>query len=524
MKSNVHDVARWRIFNMAEEVDITPRPVDTDDVPEVEAYAQNKVNGSGATYATERINSDNVNSESPWSFSAEDGNALLGPDGDDWDNYGKFHLGINEAAEPKTKQYYSFPFGKEGKVYVSGMRAVRQRAAQFKHTAIFEEAGKLMDKLKAKGYQIEDEIPEEEENETYAQATDCDCEEKKGVCDCDKDEKSYAVEQTFNLNGVEIFSTGVWNGDKYSEEDLNNMVENFDRVGFEPPIKIGHNEEQPELDGQPALGYIDKIYLAGNKLLANFKELPKRVYEAIKRGNYKRVSSEIYWDYTNDGKSFDRVLKAVALLGADIPAVTNLEAITGLYKDVGEGTIKKHYDGKESEIMEEEKTIELQADTISVEEHEKTVDELNKENEEIRKEFEAHKAEIKKQEIVSYMEDLTNEGKITPAYSDEVKALLSTATDEKVYKFSQDNEDKELSQYELVKKIFSSMPKVVEFAELSENGESIYDVIPYDNASQEVDRRAKAYLKKNKADNYAEAYKLVLQDDSELKEKYERGE
>ena len=174
--------------------------------------------------------------------------------------------------------------------------------------------------------------------------------------------------------------------------------------------------------------------------------------------------------------------------------------------------------------MEEEKTIELQADTISVEEHEKTVDELNKENEEIRKEFEAHKAEIKKQEIVSYMEDLTNEGKITPAYSDEVKALLSTATDEKVYKFSQDNEDKELSQYELVKKIFSSMPKVVEFAELSENGESIFDVIPYDNASQEVDRRAKAYLKKNKADNYAEAYKLVLQDDSELKEKYERGE
>jgi hypothetical protein len=68
------------------------------------------------------------------------------------------------------------------------------------------------------------------------------------------------------------------------------------------------------------------------------------------------------------------------------------------------------------------------------------------------------------------------------------------------------------------------MPKVVEFAELSENGESIFDIIPYDNASQEVDRRAKAYLKKNKADNYAEAYKLVLQEDSELKEKYERGE
>jgi hypothetical protein len=222
------------------------------------------------------------------------------------------------------------------------------------------------------------------------------------------------------------------------------------------------------------------------------------------------------------------VLKAVALLGADIPAVTNLEAISGLYKEVGEGTIKKHYDGKESEIMEESKNSETQAQpeisVISVEEHEKTVDDLTKENEEIRQEFEAHKAEIKKQEIAAYMEDLTNEGKIIPANRNEVEALLSTATDEKVYKFTKDENDVELSQYELVKKIFSSIPKIVEFAELSENGDNIYEAVDYDNASQEVDRRAQAYLKKKKAENYAEAYKLVLEEDSELKEKYEKGE
>ncbi|BCV05252.1 MAG: hypothetical protein CM15mV101_410 [uncultured marine virus] len=66
------------------------------------------------------------------------------------------------------------------------------------------------------------------------------------------------------------------------------MVENFDDVGFEPPIKLGHNEKQPELqDGQPALGYISKIYKVGSKLVADFKELPQKVYDAIKRGNYK---------------------------------------------------------------------------------------------------------------------------------------------------------------------------------------------------------------------------------------------
>ena len=171
---------------------------------------------------------------------------------------------------------------------------------------------------------------------TYDANLNCDCEEAKPECDCEKTEttaRKHAVEQTFNLNGVEIFSTGIWNGDRYNEKDLDNMVSNFDDVGFEPPVKIGHNEEQPELkDGQPALGYVDKIYTVGSKLLADFKELPKKVYEAIKRGNYKRVSSEIYWNYRADDKSFNRVLKAVALLGAEIPAVTNLESITGLYK------------------------------------------------------------------------------------------------------------------------------------------------------------------------------------------------
>ncbi|HAI44101.1 MAG TPA: hypothetical protein DCM40_41375, partial [Maribacter sp.] len=67
------------------------------------------------------------------------------------------------------------------------------------------------------------------------------------------------------------------------------------------------------------------------KLLADFKEIPQVLYDAMKRGNYKRVSSEIYWNYTNNGSVLDRVLKAVAILGTEIPAVTNLEAIENLY-------------------------------------------------------------------------------------------------------------------------------------------------------------------------------------------------
>ncbi|BCV05254.1 MAG: hypothetical protein CM15mV101_430 [uncultured marine virus] len=47
------------------------------------------------------------------------------------------------------------------------------------------------------------------------------------------------------------------------------------------------------------------------------------------------------------------------------------------------------------------------------------------------KEFAAHKDEIKKTHIASYMEELKQEGKILPIPYKEVEALLTTATEEK---------------------------------------------------------------------------------------------
>ena len=382
------------------------------------------------------------------------------------------------------------------------------------HDAYLEAKKKMMEKEEEMAITPKD-VHTEKPIGSYEQS-DCDCEEAKAECDCKEEQKNNAVEQTFNLNGVEIFSTGVWNGDRYSEKDLDAMIENFDDVGFEPPVKLGHNEEQSELqDGQPALGYISKIYKVGSKLVADFKELPKKVYDAIKRGNYKRVSSEIYWNYKANGSTFNRVLKAVALLGADIPAVTNLESIEGLYSNMGTGEVKYHYNGKESEIMEEKH------DEVSINKYEEEISQLRKEKEEVMKEYQAHKDEIKKTNIASYMESLKTEGKILPVQYKEVEALLSTATEEKVFSYSKDEKEVNLSQFELVKSILDNMPKVVEFAEISEEGGEPIVATEYDNAGVEVDRRAKLYISNKKAENYGEAIKAVLADDKELAEKYE---
>ena len=371
---------------------------------------------------------------------------------------------------------------------------------------------------------LKEEAPdqEEEKEEVVVEASqlECDCLDSKEACDCDKTEtsaKKHAVETTFNLEGVEIFSTGTWNGDKYETKDLNAMVNNFDETGFQPPLKLGHNEEQPEmLDGAPALGYVDKIYVEGSKLLANFVSLPKKVYEAIKRGNYKRVSSEIYWNYKSNGLTLDRVLKAVALLGSEIPAVTNLESISGLYNKDAEF---KYYLEKEQEIMETIITNE-----VSVKEFKALQEEIAKLKEEkaiTEEELNARKSQQRAEKISTFVSHQKEVGRILPSFETQLRALLETTNDNKVYSYTLDEKTIELSQFELVESIIESLPKLVEFAEISESGEFIVDRLPYTNAGDEVDRRAKLYMKHGKASQYSEALRLVLTDDETLKSEYE---
>ena len=106
-----------------------------------------KLNNKGYDNASSLIEDDKVDKNSDWSFSSEDGNALLGEDGDDWENYAKWFLLVNEDANEDTKDRYKFPFGKEGKVYRSGLTAIRQRAGQFGYDDVFEAAGRLIEKI-----------------------------------------------------------------------------------------------------------------------------------------------------------------------------------------------------------------------------------------------------------------------------------------------------------------------------------------------------------------------------------------
>ena len=103
-----------------------------------------KLNRVAETYAKSLIKQDKVDRDSSWSFSAEDGSRLLGPDGDDWKHFGKYHLGIHPDADEDTKAHYGYPIGKGGKVYRHGIIAAKSRAAQQNDSVIEAAADELL--------------------------------------------------------------------------------------------------------------------------------------------------------------------------------------------------------------------------------------------------------------------------------------------------------------------------------------------------------------------------------------------
>lgn len=107
------------------------------------------LNTAGKSNASSLISAGKVDKTSDWSFSGDDGNAILGSD-NDWSNYTKWFLGVDTSATEKTKAYYKYPFGKGGKVYRSGVIAAESRAAAQGDTAVENAASSLLEAIDGK--------------------------------------------------------------------------------------------------------------------------------------------------------------------------------------------------------------------------------------------------------------------------------------------------------------------------------------------------------------------------------------
>ena len=136
--------------------------------------------------------------------------------------------------------------------------------------------------------------------------------------------KSYA-----NIFGAEIMRPGTWNGNKFTSKDLEDIASAAPEVGYVPPLKVGHDESI----GARAWGWVRNIRLAGEKLVADLMDIPESLAAVIRERGYDQLSAEVYLNLDRDGKRFRRALKAVALLGAEVPAVSDLKPLRELFAD-----------------------------------------------------------------------------------------------------------------------------------------------------------------------------------------------
>lgn len=318
----------------------------------------------------------------------------------------------------------------------------------------------------------------------------------------DKETKKF-TEQTYDIDAVEIFEAGKWNGDKYTEKDLDDIVESFNAIGdkIKPYVKLGHDNKQQLLqtDGYPAAGWITALSRVGKKLFARFSNIPEKIYNLIKNRAYGRVSSEIYWNLKEGDNSYRRVLKAVALLGADTPAVTTLNDFINLYtNEITFDSIKLCTERKD--IMEEQ-DIKVYTDKITeLEEKLKASAERMAENDKRIEEFEKERVAAYEKDVAAFLDSSVSQGKISPAQVELIKPLCSQS----LHKYSEG----EKSAFELVKMFIDTMQTIPmgEQAQHVEVDKSAEDKPEGDKLNEKV----LAYMKEHQGVKYADAYSIVV--------------
>ena len=359
---------------------------------------------------------------------------------------------------------------------------------------------------------------------------------------------------TEDLKDVEIFAVGTWNGMSFAESDLDEMVDAHKAIGkqIKPFAKLGHDKHQGLLQegGYPAAGWIDNVRRVGGKMIADFKAVPAKVAELIRRKAYGRFSPEVYFNAVLDGAKYPKVLKAVAILGGDTPACTTLDDFINLYGMKADELVRVFESAVNGELValqEGENVGEIEALNAKLEverdarakaeknfaDAQKAVELANTEKvkaEGLRVEAEKKFADKEKAfalaQISAKAEGLISErlkeGRILPAQVPVLRALAEAefiASDEKglrVFSFKEGEKDAKVefkASHELVFKLLDVLGKQVEFTTVSKHEDK-----PAANAGEQVDSSElaaetdKAFAEAQKANplvSYAEVAKEV---------------
>ena len=247
--------------------------------------------------------------------------------------------------------------------------------------------------------------------------------------------------ETKEMRDVEIFQAGTWKGREYSEADIDEAIGNFKKGALEPYINLNHDDDLSKRVTKDlkvaSLGFVSGLRRVGDKLLADFKQVPKVIAELIQAGALKKRSVEWWSKYKHaNGEFMNNVLEAVTFHGADgVPAVNTLADIANLYK--AGPSITEHEGKKETVFLEDlkvgeikidqteydalkakaEKVSKLEADAAGVSEKLKAGETAAQELARLKTEREAEKANTLKSEAEAYVKAQVEAKKLLPKFA-----------------------------------------------------------------------------------------------------------
>lgn len=142
---------------------------------------------------------------------------------------------------------------------------------------------------------------------------------------------------------IEIFRAGDYRAKGkglVTREDLDRVVQNYDPSFHEAPVTIGHPQ-----DNLPAFGWVERLAMNGDVLVAKEKQVDPQFDEWRKAGRYKKRSASFYTEA--DGRIVG--LRHVGYLGALPPEVKGLRDVK--FEDNGREFIEVNF-GEEEQVAE----------------------------------------------------------------------------------------------------------------------------------------------------------------------------
>lgn len=462
----------------------------------------NRLNESSVRTLKGLVRDGKVNKSSGWNFTSNDMDELRGGDeGDNWERVENAHLAIETEAEEKTQSRFAFPVAKltdDGlTVFRSGVIAAKQRAGQTDDKSIENAADNLLQLLG------------DEEEESSAE--------------------EYADKLT-SIPNVEIFKKGIWKGKKFTEDDLDEIVNNFGRVGFTPPVKLGHTRDP----SARAFGKVQNVRKEGDTIIADFQDVPFRIADTIKEKGFDSVSVEMHPELERNGKKLGRTLMAAALLGAHPPAVDGLKPVSeSVQFNEEEVDVFVYNQDKEIDDMSEE----------TKEQDNQDLQQLREEKEQLEKELKEYKenyqegskvsedlqetkkqlAQLQEQRRKDEVEALSSKVNI-PSVRPYVEAFADWATlqpSDQTYNFSEGEQTVEKHPKDIVTDFIEHINQSSQWIFKEHSSDSTIDSrdAAEKGAGEKLDELTQQRMS-NQGEDYAEAFNNVLSENPQLASEY----